>query len=47
MANQQPTLPSQEFIEIKSIENDTVFLKSGALRKILLVTGVNFSLKSE
>src|SRR3989344_1086398 len=47
MATKQESLPTQEFIDIESIENGVIKLKSGALRKILLVSGTNFSLKSE
>ena len=43
----EPTKPSQQFVEIKEIKNDVVYLKSGGLRKILIVSGVNFDLKSE
>lgn len=43
----QESQPTQQFIEIETIENDTIRLKNGALRKILLVSGINFSLKSE
>lgn len=47
MPNKQETGATQQFIEIESIEDDTIKLKSGSLRKILLVSGINFSLKSE
>ncbi len=47
MADTKEALPSQQFIDIESIENNTVRLKSGGLRKILLVGGTNFALKSE
>lgn len=47
MINKQETFPTQQFIEIESIKNDSVKLKNGGLRKILLVSGVNFDLKSE
>ena len=47
MAKKQEVLPSQEFINIQSIENNAVILKNGSLRKILLVSGINFALKSE
>src|SRR3989338_3268227 len=40
-------LPTQQFIEIEAIQNDAVILKNGGLRKILMVSGVNFDLKSE
>jgi len=38
---------TQKIIEIEGIENGTVVLKNGGLRKILMVSGVNFDLKSE
>ena len=41
------SLPSQQFIAIESIDNDVIVLKGGALRKILLVSGINIALKSE
>ncbi|MDD5430994.1 MAG: hypothetical protein PHP03_02105 [Candidatus Pacebacteria bacterium] len=47
MEQKQPTLPTQQFIEIETIENDLVKLKNGGLRRILLVSGLNFDLKSE
>jgi hypothetical protein len=43
----QESLPTQQFVDIESIENGAVRLKSGGLRKILLVSGINFALKSE
>ncbi|MDE2001622.1 MAG: hypothetical protein KGI60_03620 [Patescibacteria group bacterium] len=47
MANKKEALPTQQFIDIKSITDGVVTLKSGALRRILLVSGTNFALKSE
>src|SRR3990167_5625974 len=41
------TLPTQKFVEVKNIKNGAVFLKKGGLRKVLIVGGVNFDLKSE
>ncbi len=38
---------TQQFIEIKAIERDVIRLKSGSLRKVLLVSGINFALRSE
>jgi len=38
---------TQQFLEVESVENNVVKLKSGGLRKILLVSGINFDLKSE
>ncbi len=41
------TRPTQEFVEIDSVQNGVVFLKNSGLRQILIVSGVNFDLKSE
>lgn len=38
---------TQQFVDIESIKDGMVILKSGSLRRILLVSGVNFELKSE
>lgn len=43
----QESLSTQQFIDLETIENGVIKLKSGALRKILLVAGTNFALKSE
>jgi hypothetical protein len=43
----EPSLPTQQFVEIKEIRDGIIYLKSGGLRKILMVSGVNFDLKSE
>ena len=40
-------LPTQEIIAVDRIENDALILKNGALRKVLMVSGINFALKSE
>ncbi len=40
-------LPTQQFIEIKGTKNGVLILKNGSLRQILMVSGVNFDLKSE
>ncbi|HEY4500062.1 MAG TPA: hypothetical protein VJH70_03015 [Candidatus Paceibacterota bacterium] len=47
MPNTQEASPIQQFIELESIENGVIHLKNGGLRKILLVSGINFDLKSE
>jgi len=47
MPEKKEALPTQQFINIESIESDVVRLKNGALRRILLVSGTNFALKSE
>ena len=47
MAKTEEALPTQQFIEIEEIKQDTIILRNGGLRKILIVTGLNFDLKSE
>lgn len=44
---QQTTKPSQDFVEIAAIQDGVVRLKSKGLRQILIVSGINFDLKSE
>lgn len=40
-------LPTQQFIDVKGVKNGVLILKNGSLRQILLVSGINFDLKSE
>ncbi len=40
-------LPTQQFINVKGVKNGVLILKDGGLRQILLVSGLNFDLKSE
>jgi type IV secretory pathway VirB4 component len=44
---QKEALPTQQFIELKEIKDGVLVLKTGALRRILMVSGINFDLKSE
>ena len=39
--------PTQKFIDIESVKQDTLVLRHGGLRKILMVSGLNFDLQSE
>ncbi|TSA45139.1 hypothetical protein D4R51_02415 [bacterium] len=39
--------PSQQFVPIKEVRDGVVYLKTGGLRQILIVSGINFELKSE
>ncbi|MDP1718962.1 MAG: ATP-binding protein [bacterium] len=39
--------PTQQFVEIESVRENTLILKNGSIRKILMVSGLNFDLKSE
>ena len=40
-------LPTQQLVEIETVQEGTVILKNGSLRKILMVAGIKFDLKSE
>jgi len=45
--NPKDALPTQQFIDVKGVKNGVLILKNGGLRQILLVSGMNFDLKSE
>lgn len=47
LPNRSEALPTQKFVEVDSIKNGTLILKGGGLRKVLMVSGINFDLKSE
>ncbi|MBI5401749.1 hypothetical protein HZB05_02920 [Candidatus Wolfebacteria bacterium] len=38
---------TQQFVDVEEIRNGVVILKGGGLRRVLMVSGVNFALKSE
>ena len=38
---------SLDLVDIKEIKQSTVIVKDGSLRQVIMVGGVNFSLKSE
>src|SRR3989344_2708971 len=38
---------TQQFVDVEDIKDGVVVLKSGGIRRILLVSGINFELKSE
>src|SRR4051812_3292099 len=38
---------SLDLVDVKEIKENTVILKDGGLRQVIMVGGVNFSLKSE
>ena len=40
------TARTQDLVDIKTIEGGVVVLKNGGLRKIIMVDGINFDLKS-
>ena len=39
--------PTQQFVDIEEIKDGAVILKNGGLRRVLMVSGINFELKSE
>ena len=43
----QETGSSLDLVDIKEIKRDTVVVKDGSLRQVIMVGGVNFALKSE
>ncbi len=45
--NPKQALPTQQFIDVKGVKDGVLILKGGGLRQILLVSGMNFDLKSE
>lgn len=45
--NVKGALPTQQFIDAEGVKNGVLILKGGGLRQILLVSGLNFDLKSE
>jgi type IV secretory pathway VirB4 component len=47
MASKQDLGNSLDLVNIKEIRDNTVMLKDGGMRQIIMVGGVNFSLKSE
>jgi type IV secretory pathway VirB4 component len=38
---------SQQLVELENVRDDTLVLKDGTLRQVIMVGGINFSLKSE
>ncbi|MFA6136225.1 MAG: TraC family protein [Candidatus Paceibacterota bacterium] len=42
-----PPNSTQRFVDVEEIKNGVVVLKGGALRAVIMVSGVNFELKSE
>jgi len=47
MNNRKDAQPTQQFVDIEEIKDGVIILKNGGLRKILIVSGINFELKSE
>jgi hypothetical protein len=46
LAGSKPGVPAQRYLDIAEIKEDVVVLKDGTLRAVLLVSSINFALKS-
>lgn len=46
LAGAKPGVPSQKFLDVAEIRDDVVILRDGTLRSVLLVSSINFALKS-
>ena len=47
VANKSTAVSTQQYLDIAEIRDDAVVLKDGSLRAVLLVSSINFALKSE
>lgn len=47
LAGSKPANSTQQFLDIAEIREDVVVMKDGTMRAVLLVSSINFSLKSE
>jgi len=47
LAGQKPKNSTQHFLDIQEIKDNCVVLKDGTLRSVILVSSINFALKSE
>ncbi len=47
LAGAKPQVSTQQFLDIAEIREDVVVMKDGTMRAVLLVSSLNFSLKSE
>lgn len=47
LANKKVKVSTQQYLDIAEIRNDTVVLKDGTVRGVMLVASINFALKSE
>lgn len=46
LAGSKPGVPSQRYLDIAEIKEDIVVMKDGTVRAVLLVSSINFALKS-
>jgi hypothetical protein len=47
LAGSKPTASTKKYLDIAEIKEDCVILKDGTLRAVLMVSSINFALKSE
>jgi type IV secretory pathway VirB4 component len=47
LAKNKISASTQEYLDIAEIKDDTVIMKDGTLRSVILVSSINFALKSE
>lgn len=47
LAGNKPSVSTQKFLDIAAIHDDVVVMKDGTLRAVLMVSSINFALKSE
>lgn len=47
LANNKVSVSTQQYLDIAEIKDDTVVMKDGTLRAVLMVSSINFALKSE
>lgn len=47
LAGSKPGSPTQRHLDIAEIKSDTVVLKDGTVRAVLLISSINFALKSD
>ena len=46
LAGPKPGVPSQRYLDIAEMKEDVIIMKDGTLRAVLLVSSINFALKS-
>lgn len=47
LAGVKPNVSTQKYLDIAEVKDDVIVLKDGTLRAVLLVSSINFALKSE
>ncbi len=46
LSTEPSSSPTQKYLDVAEVKDDTIILKSGALRSVLAVSAINFDLKS-